>query len=206
MARADLTQRLHEYAKRHALTLGAELGAGVHGIVFVAKSQVDGSKAAIKVQENIAEFARERDAYLRLQEVGITQIRGCNVPQLLAFDDELLAIEMTIVSRPFVLDFAGAYLDFPPEYPEEVMAEWVIEKQEQFGHHWGEVQAILRELEGYGAFMMAVECFISSRSFGECAPGPSSQFRGKRISGYLPNFSNTFTSRPVAASSTSSLA
>jgi hypothetical protein len=156
MARANLIQRLQEYANGHALILSTELGAGVHGIVFSAKSQIDGGKTAVKVQEHVADYARERDVYLRLQELSITQIRGCNVPQLLAFDDELLAIEMTVVSRPFVLDFVGAYLDLPPEYPEEVMAEWAIEKREQFGEQWNEVQAILRALEAYGVFMMDV--------------------------------------------------
>jgi hypothetical protein len=30
---------------------------------------------------------------------------------------------MTIVTRPDVLDFAGAYLDMPPEFSEEVMTD-----------------------------------------------------------------------------------
>jgi len=60
------------------------------------------------------------------------------------------------VTRPFVLDFAGAYLDWGPEFSEEVLADWLKEKQEQFGPRWAEVQAILRELEGYGVFVIDV--------------------------------------------------
>jgi hypothetical protein len=63
---------------------------------------------------------------------------------------------MTVVSRPFVLDFAGAFLDRAPDYSEEVLADWAAEKQEQFGPRWPEVQAILRWLEGYGVYMRDV--------------------------------------------------
>ncbi len=54
--------------------------------------------------------------YLRLRELQVESIRGHAVPQLLHFDDEFLAIEMTIVSPPFCLDFGGAYLDRPPDF------------------------------------------------------------------------------------------
>lgn len=43
---------------------------------------------------------------------------------------------MEIVAPPFVLDFAGAYLDAPSDYPDEVMAAWSDEKQEQYGNDW----------------------------------------------------------------------
>jgi hypothetical protein len=48
----------------------------------------------------------------------------CQVPEPIAYDDELLAIEMTVVTRPFVLDFGGAFLDHLPGFSEEVLAEW----------------------------------------------------------------------------------
>ena len=54
---------------------------------------------------------------------------------------------MSIVTRPFVLDFAGAYLDMPPEFPDAVWADWEAEKQEQFGKRWPQVQAVLTALE-----------------------------------------------------------
>src|SRR5262249_49960170 len=95
----------------------------------------------------------ERDVYIRLKEHGVTEIRGCNVPELIAFDDELWVIEMTIVARPFVLDFAGARLDWPVDFSEETLADWRRDKQEQFGPRWAEVQAILGQLEGFGIYM-----------------------------------------------------
>ena len=63
---------------------------------------------------------------------------------------------MTVVTRPLVLDFAGAYLDDPPDFPEDVLTDWRTEKQEQFGPRWAEAQAILRALEGFGVFMVDV--------------------------------------------------
>ncbi len=58
------------------------------------------------------------------------------------------------MSRPFVLDFAGAYLDRPPEFSEEVMADWRAEKQEQFGPRWPEVESILRYLQILGVHVV----------------------------------------------------
>lgn len=112
--------------------------------------------SAIKVHEHERDYCRERDVYLRLRDFEVTDIRGCVVPEMLRCDDELWVIEMTVVARPFVLDFAGAYLYEPPEFPEDVMEEWRAEKQEQFGARWPEVQAILRFLEGYDIFMVDV--------------------------------------------------
>jgi hypothetical protein len=60
-------------------------------------------------------YLREKRAYERLKGAGVRTVRGFNVPQLLGCDDALPVIEMTIVQRPFVLDFAGAYLDVRPE-------------------------------------------------------------------------------------------
>ncbi len=154
--RPELLVRAQQYAMRRGLTLGRELGAGVHGIVFAAQGQAEAAPTAIKAHERESDYRRERDVYRRLQDCAVEEIRGCAVPQLLTCDDQLWILEMTIVSRPFVLDFAGAYLDWQPDFSEEVMADWQAEKQEQFEGHWPEVQAILRELEGFGIFMLDV--------------------------------------------------
>ena len=37
-----------------------------------------------------------------------------------------------------------------------MLADWRAEKQDQFGPRWWEVQAILRNLEGYGILMLDV--------------------------------------------------
>jgi hypothetical protein len=156
----ELLERARRYVQQHGLTVTEELGFGVHGTVFVVESQtetgVDRARAALKIHARETDYCRERDVYLRLQKNGIMRIRSWEVPQLLRYDDELWAIEMTVVTRPFVLDFAGAYLDHAPDFSEEVLAEWRAEKQEQFGDRWREVQAILHFLEGLGIHLIDV--------------------------------------------------
>jgi hypothetical protein len=156
----ELMRRALAYTGRHGLVTGAELGAGVHGIVLAIESHPEGGVAAvhsaIKVHRREADYCRERDVYFRLKENAVSTIRGCHVPQLLRHDDQLWIIEMTVVSRPFILDFAGAFLDKAPGFSEEVIADWQAEKREQFEQRWPEVQAILRNLEAYGVFMIDV--------------------------------------------------
>jgi len=159
-SRDELLRRAREYLQRYGLALGDELGAGVHGIVFATESQpekgISAVRSAIKVHHREPHYLRERDVYLRLKARAVTTIRGCHVPQFLHHDDELWVIDMTVVKRPFVLDFAGATIDKPPDYSEEVLAEWAEEKQEQFGPRWPDVQAILRSLQGHGIYLMDV--------------------------------------------------
>jgi hypothetical protein len=156
----DLRRSAEEFAQRNALSLGETLGSGNDGIVFLVQNQPENATAAVnsavKAHRRDAGYRRERDVYMRIRDVGITSIRGCDVRSLLRFDDELRVIEMTVVARPFVLDFAAAELDWPPEFPDETLADWRAEKEEQFGRHWPEVQAILRALEYYGIFMVDV--------------------------------------------------
>lgn len=63
---------------------------------------------------------------------------------------------MSIVTRPFVLDFAGAYLDAPPEFPEEVRAAWEAGKRDLFEARWAAVEAVLAALAELGIYMMDV--------------------------------------------------
>lgn len=97
----------------------------------------------MKVHEQETCYRRERDIYIRLKEHDLREIRGCAVPELIEYDDRLWIIEMSLVSRPYVLDFAGAYLEWALDFSEEVMADWQADKQEQFGNQWPEVLQIL---------------------------------------------------------------
>ena len=74
------------------------------------------------------------------------RILGLNVPQLLRIDQEFRAIEMTIVRPPFLLDFADALLDEPPDFSEDVLRQWEEDKAEIFGERWPEVTRILAAL------------------------------------------------------------
>ena len=63
---------------------------------------------------------------------------------------------MSIVTRPFVLDFAGAYLDSPPDFPDEIWAEWESGKREQFDARWPKVRALLSALEELDIYLVDV--------------------------------------------------
>jgi len=144
------------YASQHQLQLAERLGFGIHGIIYVAEDKSAGGKTAVKVHRESEPYQRECAVYQRLQEIGVTEILGFNVPQLIRTDDELRIIEMTIVTRPFVLDFAGAYLDAPPHFSDEIWADWEAGKRDQFDANWGQVKQVLDALENWDIYMVDV--------------------------------------------------
>jgi hypothetical protein len=151
-----LIQNAVAYASRHRCRLAERLGFGIHGIIFVAEDKSNGGKTAVKAHREEDPYRRELSAYARLRQIGVTEILGFNVPQLIDADDALRVIEMSIVARPFVLDFAGAYMDAPPTFSDEIWAEWEAEKRDQFGFHWPEVRAVLAALEEKDIYMVDV--------------------------------------------------
>ena len=151
-----LVQNAQAFASQHQLQLAERLGFGIHGIIFVAEGKSTAGKTALKVHRSVEPYLREREVYERLRDAGVNEILGFNVPQLIRFDDQLLIIEMSIVARPFVLDFAGAWLDTPPDFPDETWVEWEAEKREQFGTLWPRVQVVLEALETLDIHMVDV--------------------------------------------------
>jgi hypothetical protein len=96
------------YAARYGCDLVRRLGFGREGTV----AQSD-RPSAVKFFDATASmgqrpFVRECEVYQVLSERHIDLIAGHAVPKLVRHDAELLAIEMSIVAPPFVLDFAGA--------------------------------------------------------------------------------------------------
>src|SRR6266545_1966725 len=106
-----LIQNARAFAWRHQLQLAERLGFGIDGIIFVAEDNSKAGKTALKIHRAAEPYFRERAVYERLKDASVSEILGFNVPQLIRFDDESRVIEMSIVARPFVLDFAGAWLD-----------------------------------------------------------------------------------------------
>jgi len=87
----------------------------------------------------------------------VVEVLGHNVPQLCGVDESLRVVEMLIVQPPFLLDFASAYLDYPPDFSDEVLEEWQHAKREEFGDRWGTVLVMLKVLENdYGIYMVDV--------------------------------------------------
>jgi len=144
------------YAAQHQLKLAERLGFGVHGIIFVAEDKSKSGRTAIKAHYESEPYRRECAAYERLKQADVVELLGFNVPQFIAADDGLRVIEMSIVTRPFVLDFAGAYLDAPPDFPEDAWVEWEAGMREQFEARWPEVEAVLAALEELDIYMLDV--------------------------------------------------
>lgn len=147
-----------EYCRHHdcEFVAGRRFGFGVHGSVFACVRPTSLIQNALKVHERPEPYHVERDVYLRLRDFGIDLIQGHNVPQLIDYDDELFVIEMSVVIRPFVLDFGGAYLDRAPDYDEEILEEWRRDKEEQFEENWPKAESILAELRRYGIYVADV--------------------------------------------------
>ena len=83
-----------------------EFGHGMEGSVWVSRRD-----SAIKIIRNRKNYADELEAYKRLQAGSVRQLCGFAVPWLLGSDDELQAIEMEIVQKPYLLDFGKVYFD-----------------------------------------------------------------------------------------------
>lgn len=68
------------------------------------------------------------------------------VPKLIGFDDDLLALEMTIVFPPFIVDFASAIFDDPPDLIEDEGHTFEDRVRENFDEHADEALGIYYEL------------------------------------------------------------
>ena len=149
----DLAQR---YAHKRHITLSERLGFGIHGIVFAAEDNTKPGFFAVKCHREAQPFERECRAYQRLRERQVAQIRGFNVPQFLGSDEEFRALEMTIVRKPFLLDFADALLDQTPDFSEDVLQQWEEDRAEIFGERWQEVTQVLAALRACGIYLLDI--------------------------------------------------
>lgn len=153
---SDFLVRARKFASRYRVELGEELGAGTQGVVFAAVDKLKDDWTALKLHYHEASFQREWSVYRRLSEKAVVRVAGFNVPRLERVDPALLALEMSIVRRPYVLDFAGAWLDEPPDFSEEVWRDWRCEKVEQFGKRWPTVQRVLEEFRSLDIHLLDV--------------------------------------------------
>jgi hypothetical protein len=126
------------------------LGYGKDGAVYSNRA------TAVKCFGSPESYRRERDCYQRLRENNVEEVIGHHV-QLIAWDDELLVIEMSIVRAPFLLDFAGARLDETPDFPDEVPEQWEHDRSREFGKNWSRVQLIISVMrEQYGIYLLDI--------------------------------------------------
>ena len=118
------------------------LGWGVGGAVFVSPVATN----AVKVHLHVEGFERELSAYRRLRRRKVIEVLGLSVPRLVKYSSRLRVIEMSMVKPPYLLDFANARLDKPPDFPPETMQLWWDTLQERFGDRYGFVRSVYREL------------------------------------------------------------
>ncbi|SFI44523.1 serine/threonine-protein kinase [Planctomicrobium piriforme] len=147
-----LLERARRYAERRHLSGLEQLGAGQDGIVLGTNLNT-----AIKVFRYRPLYENEKSVYLRLQHESLHELEGFHIPSLVDFHDELWAIEMEVVSPPFVVDFAGAYLDRSPPFEEEQWNEWESEKRDQFGESWETVLSLMAAFRRFGIYLNDVK-------------------------------------------------
>jgi len=138
---AAIRHRLQEYCTRNRIAAIDLLGQGKDGSVW----QTD-RDSAIKIHATNESYQPEIVAYIRLLEKKLKFIAGFNVPELLEFDDELFAIEMTIVFPPYLLDFASAIIDRKSDLIEDegnTIADLVTER---FGARAAEILYLQQQL------------------------------------------------------------
>ncbi len=109
----------------------------------------------VKAFDRPRNYALEAEAYRRL--CGHQVIQGHHVPQLLNQDATLGVLEMSVVRRPFLLDFGNVRLDQRLEdyWSDEVLAErWAYWESLFEPGQWSMVLAIFYELgRQYGIWL-----------------------------------------------------
>lgn len=136
-----MTDGAIRYCRAAGIDVLRRIGDGKDGTVYETSRP-----SAVKEHVREESYQRERDAYLRLRDRGVRTINGLRIPSLWAFDDELRVIEMSIVRPAFIVDFASAWLDKPPDFPDDVISTWHDEINDRFGARAPDVFALLEAL------------------------------------------------------------
>lgn len=149
-------RRFAAHAAQRNLREPRFLGSGQDGVVHEADSNDFPGFVAVKTFYRAKRFEREKAVYRRLREMQVARVKNFNVPQLIAWNDDLLTIEMTVVSPPCILDFAEATLDEAPEFSDEVWVDWNQKLDDDFGERALEVRRALAILRSYGVILLDV--------------------------------------------------
>jgi hypothetical protein len=142
--------RTVEYERLYDCQLLGFLGMGPGQDGFVLRSH---RLTAVKFFDRTDRFDRELEVYRILTDMDIHEVAGHRIPTLTNWDESLRAIEMTIVERPFVLDFAGAKRpEEVPDFEQHVWDEHLEHLQELFGDRWADanhVAEMFRQATGF---------------------------------------------------------
>jgi hypothetical protein len=156
MVNEPLAKKIKSYADTRQLRITRKLGSGNQGTVFAALMHQGANEIAVKFHNDAEAYYREKNAYERLASHSVMRVEGFNIPELVDANDDWLVLEMTIVPKPFVLDFGGAYVDDSPEFPDDVWEHWLEQKIEMFEDRWPIVEKIISEFRKYGVHLLDV--------------------------------------------------
>lgn len=99
-------RRLTTFSGKLQLSVVDTVGGGKDGSVYKTSRQ-----SALKLFDNRAIYRKELAAYKVLRERRVKFVNQFRIPRLMSWHHDLLAIEMTLVRPPFIVDFASAILD-----------------------------------------------------------------------------------------------
>jgi hypothetical protein len=156
--------RIQEYESRHGRRLLGFLGPGPGQDGFVQRSD---RLTAVKFFDRHDRFERELEVYQALKAKGTHVVAVHNVPELIDADHALRAIEMTIVERPFLLDFAGARRPAEvPDFEQHVLDEQVEHLKEVFGDRWADAVHVAEMFRRETGFVL-LDLHPGNIAFGE---------------------------------------
>jgi hypothetical protein len=139
-------ERARLFCEQSGMSLFKPLGHGIDGNVWQTNRQ-----SAVKAFAREDTYRRERDCYRRLFENDVDILAGFDVPLLKDYSNALLVIEISLVSPPCVLDFGKAYIDSPPDYSPEALAEAEEAERGLFSEEqWKQVRLVRAALMRYG--------------------------------------------------------
>ena len=141
----DVLERRDAYCQQRAIEIVDLRGYGVDGYVWQTTND-----NIVKVARSRNPFLAERAVYLRLSSHLLYRLQGFSIPCLIDSDESQFVLELSYVSPPYILDFAAATLDQPPQNFDPNDPAWVREKSGLFGARWSDVQRLLDALRQYG--------------------------------------------------------
>jgi hypothetical protein len=105
------------------------LGWGLDGVVYAHPSVAN----AVKIHKNPESFEKELAAYQRLYSNRVDKLGDFAVPTLMTYSRKLGVLEISIVKKPFLLDFAAATVDKPNDFTPDAMSDWWDRVRDDFG-------------------------------------------------------------------------
>lgn len=147
----ELFARASDYCKltQSSIVANPALGHGTDGSVWRTTKAT-----AVKAFIYEKNYRDELECYRRLKKNNISDIIGLAVPEFEDSHDHLMIIEMSIVQKPYLLDFGKVYIDRSPPYynDKQLIANWHAEVRDLFEEQAPKVHSVLYRLRKLGIY------------------------------------------------------